>query len=866
MMEKILRPYTIVPPSLYIERSADRQVENIIKEMGRPGYVLVSRQMGKTNLLLNARRKFSSDKDKFVYVDLSNIFETDLDCFRNIIDIAIETNLDVFLDLDIEINTFRTDFSNLPPHKQHERELRMLLNRIEGKLIIVLDEIDALTKTDYSDRIFSQIRSIYFARVNYSEFDRLTYLLSGVVEPSDLIKDPNLSPFNIGYKIFLNDFNETEFREFVNKAGLNELSPDVIDRVYYWTNGNPRITWDIFSIIEDETVSIQTATDVDKIISHHYLTSFDKPPIDNIREIVKKDQQLKDAIIEINYGKGNLITDSVKQKLYLSGIINIDDKKVEIKNRIIKSSLSLNWIENLEESTKDFFQQGIEYYNKSAFKLAIDLLSKSLNDQNLTINDNNVAKLYIGLSYYYDNQFDQAKSFLTQVEFDKKELGKFYSILKLHLGYIYILEDEIENAWTVLNELVEFEPKNEFELSAKINLIQIGSKSNDQKKKELCSKYVSQIVKMEQTELELEDSKLFFEAKTVAGQYIKDFNNEILTKNELVKYLEKLESHLSFDHKTNLYLNLYELHPDDIEKIRYLSEAQKNTIENSLKFNRSNLPSFHKFSTKQLRFLEYYLFKENLYSKFNELIDYELSIRKSYSKEKVLDKLLGFLQEYKINENDIYSLAEYFYLNNPPEDFEIKKNLLTLLSNYSATHGNMLKSNYEIDLLEFIFQNDKEVFSLDLITFLAVAIDKLLNNKNYEKAYYFIKKGFEIEERIPKELKDSIILINFFELLFLKKSGYFEEAKVKANEILELSKKNKAENSKNPLLVNNLKGIINECFITINELKNRVPILKPLKPNRNDIVKVRYKNGKEITTKYKKVEIDIKNGLCIVLN
>ena len=76
-MNKILKPYTIVPSDLYIERSADRQVKSILEDMGRPGYVLVSRQMGKTNLLINARRKYANDEDRFVYVDLSNLFENE---------------------------------------------------------------------------------------------------------------------------------------------------------------------------------------------------------------------------------------------------------------------------------------------------------------------------------------------------------------------------------------------------------------------------------------------------------------------------------------------------------------------------------------------------------------------------------------------------------------------------------------------------------------------------------------------------------------------------------------------------------------------------------------------------------------------
>ena len=73
-MGKLLKPFTIIPPEFYVKRDADRQLLNIIEDMGRPGYVLVSRQMGKTNLLLNAKREAESLDDIFVYIDLSNPF------------------------------------------------------------------------------------------------------------------------------------------------------------------------------------------------------------------------------------------------------------------------------------------------------------------------------------------------------------------------------------------------------------------------------------------------------------------------------------------------------------------------------------------------------------------------------------------------------------------------------------------------------------------------------------------------------------------------------------------------------------------------------------------------------------------------
>src|SRR5258705_5918546 len=174
MSERILRPYTIIPAELYVHRSADSQLATVIGEMERPGYVLVARQMGKTNLLLNAKREIATPQDLFVYADVSNEFPELRGFFRHIIDIAAMSDDARLTDLLRMIQVNRSRTFAMPPHIEHEQELRVLLNSITGKLIICLDEVDALTKADFSDNVFSFVRSTYFSgRVNFPEFVRL---------------------------------------------------------------------------------------------------------------------------------------------------------------------------------------------------------------------------------------------------------------------------------------------------------------------------------------------------------------------------------------------------------------------------------------------------------------------------------------------------------------------------------------------------------------------------------------------------------------------------------------------------------------------------------------------------------------------
>lgn len=865
MMGKVLKPYTIVPSNLYIERSADRQVKSIIEEMGRPGYVLVSRQMGKTNLLLNARRKYANKNDRFVYVDLSNLFDDETSCFRNIIDTAIETNLEVFTGVDIEIQKLRSQSVNLPPHKQHERELRTLLSKIEGKLIIILDEIDALTKTDYSDRIFAQIRSIYFARVNFEEFNRLTYLLSGVVEPSELIKDPKISPFNIGEKIFLNDFSFDEFHEFINKSGLDYLNEAIKERVYYWTNGNPRLTWDLFSVIEDGTDKIKNEEDVDSVVKKHYLTSFDKPPIDNIREIVKNDRALRDALIEIDYGKGDLITDAVKQKLYLSGIINLDESSVTIKNRIIRLSLSNSWIESLGEGVIDFLQKGIDFYNKSAFKLAIENLDKGIQNQILSEPELALSKLYLGLSYYYDNEVESAKTFLSEVSLNSKEYGKLFSLLKLHLGYVYLIDNEYDKAKKAFNEVIEVGILNDVYLSASINLIQLSANSNEEFEFKNAEKLLLELLKIDPSQFSLENNSLLYEVKYIAGKLIMEKNLLNYDTETRIAFFENLTENIPTKLKSNLYLSLYKC-SNGIRKEskRNLDLAFDNILLNEIKLRKPRHDFDICFSLEQIRELELFLFIEDKLGQFEKLIEYEIKIRRS-TKEKILDKLIGFAQEGNFSEEVIFQLAEYFYEKASPIDENIRKNLLMLLGSYSYKININSRKNYIIELLEFILNNDTGELDLETISLLMITVNQLLQANEIDKANFFIQRSYELENRLPEELKDTFLIINFFELIYMKKTGALNNAKQKANELLELTNSPTAKKSKNPLVNTNINGIIHECKLTLNETRNKVPVVKNKMPDRNEIVTVRYKNGEIKTSKFKKVEMDVRRGICIII-
>lgn len=441
-MAEQLKSCTIVPRQFYVERDADRQLKSIIDEMERPGYVLVSRQMGKTNLLLHTKEIYENDREVYVYIDFSTVDDlNERDFFRNVIDTAIETHYDIFNEANAIISSLRQD-STLSNQKQYIREVRILLRYVE-KLVFIFDEIDALTKTNYSDKVFSQIRSDYFQRVNFKELHKLTYILSGVIEPKDIIKNPNISPFNIGQKIYLDDFTEKEFSSFVDKTHI-PLAEDIRKRLFYWTNGNPRMTWDICVSIQN--IEHLTVDQLDAKIGEKYFKSYDIAPIDTIRDMVSKDKLLREALVQLYYGKSNELGNSLKQKLYLAGIVNYRNDDIVIKNPIVEKALSLDWVLKLQSTEPNYLDRVYNcIYIRHDYLEAIRILEKMVLLSPSDKKERNKIYLYLGVSYYRTVKFAKALSSLQKiVRTDETE----EEVIQANLleGYVHVNQDETQDA------------------------------------------------------------------------------------------------------------------------------------------------------------------------------------------------------------------------------------------------------------------------------------------------------------------------------------------------------------------------------------------------------------------------------------
>ncbi len=698
-MNRILRQYTVVPKDLYVERRADRQLRDILNDMERPGYVLVARQMGKTNMLLHAKREYESSKDIYTYIDLSHSFDNELDCFENIVDTIVDTHEDYYKTAKEKISEVRSN-KEKSAQRKHLEELRILLKNTENKLVIILDEIDALTKTTYSDNIFAQIRSIYFQRLNYPELSKLTYILSGVMEPSDIIKNPKISPFNIGQKIYLTDFSHEEFKLFIKQAGIdNALSEEILDRIFYWTNGNPRITWDLCYEIEGAIDRIKTINDVDLIVQKIYLTNYNKPPIDNIRDLVIVDKELREAIIQIYYGKEQVLSDQIKNKLYLAGITAYQENNISIKNRIIERSLSLNWLQQIEKQEKDLLQIALEYISREDFSNGLNVFEEFLDrnefDDDTDPHDVDVIYYQMGYAAYRLQQMDKALNFLLKSKFDEQTNYVFFAKRLNLLGLVYFFQNKIDESLSSFEKIISNKEKiiDDIYLKSLINYSSIII-NHDKEKIDEAESIFDRIISEE-----LFVGKKINESLKKSIMTVAYFNKATIFSNEsgAIQLLTKSILTAEPNVKCTIYLEILKIskrHKDRSEAIEkiitYLStknnRPDNRDLEKSLDFNIDRCSEFLFF------ILRYY--KKRYFDKIKPFL-------KWYDPNSIANAIGIIASTYMVNNNNSIAAMELMqdiYINIKNKEYnisdELKFNTIRLLALYEDSNKTELKSEY----------------------------------------------------------------------------------------------------------------------------------------------------------------------------
>lgn len=416
----------------YVTRKADFQLYNALKK-GDFCYVLNSRQMGKSSLLVQTRHRLQQEGFKCTTIDMTRIGSENITAMQWYKGIVTELwrGFNLLGKFNLKAWWRDEDEISLLQRLSNFIEDVLLVKFPEDNLVIFIDEIDSVLSLDFStDDLFALIRFCYNQRAVNPAYNRIAFAIFGVATPSDLIADKKRTPFNIGTAIELEGFKLEEVRPL--GKGISEKienSEGVLKEILAWTSGQPFLTQKLCQFMlnlvaekgKKEAIALPPGTEsfwvetaVKTRIIHKWESQDEPEHLRTIRDRIKTNPERAGRLLGIHQQiLQNLeatADDSREQiELILSGLAVKDGGILKVKNRIYREVFNLEWVEKQLGRLRPYsqtFDAWIASGQKDESRL---LRGKALKDAQMWAMGKSLSDL--------DYQFLAAS-----VEFDRKEV------------------------------------------------------------------------------------------------------------------------------------------------------------------------------------------------------------------------------------------------------------------------------------------------------------------------------------------------------------------------------------------------------------------------------------------------------------
>lgn len=352
----------------YVARGADAELLECLR-VGKFSYVLTTRQMGKSSLMVRTAAQLREEGCAVVIIDLTAIGQN----------LGVEQwyfsmlcHVGEKLDLEDEMEAYWDGNLRCAPLHRFMGALReVYLERKRKPLVIFVDEIDVVRSLRQfsADEFFAGIRECHNRRTEDPKLERLTFCLLGVATPSDLISDQRMTPFNIGQGINLGDFTDKDAA--VLAGGLSphrDTARILLQRVLWWTSGQPFLTQKLCAEVAKS--DSHAPKDVDMACARIFLSADAQERDDNLHFV-------RDRLLRSELGRAALLDtyarvcrnermaddhlNPVVNELRLSGIVRVVEGQLRPRNRIYSQVFNLKWVrENLPDA--ELLRQRAAFY------------------------------------------------------------------------------------------------------------------------------------------------------------------------------------------------------------------------------------------------------------------------------------------------------------------------------------------------------------------------------------------------------------------------------------------------------------------------------------------------------------------------
>jgi WD40 repeat protein len=336
----------------YVTRQADYDLLAGLRA-GQFCYVLTSRQMGKSSLMVRIASQLRAEDVAVVILDLTALGQN----------LSVEQwyyglleQLGRYLGLEDELDDYWQAHKGLGPMQRWMTAIRdVALCNASRQIVIFVDEIDIVRSLPFSsDEFFAAIRECYNRRAQEPQYQRLTFCLLGVATPSDLIRDARLTPFNIGRRIELTDFSHEEAAPLA--VGISVTGREgraLLDRILYWTGGHPYLTQRLCASVAADSAALREE-DVDRLCAGLFMAHGARMSDDNLqfvrnRLLRSEVDQMALLILYSRVRQGARVADDetnvLTSLLKLAGIVRVERGQLKVRNRIYERVFNRDWVQ-----------------------------------------------------------------------------------------------------------------------------------------------------------------------------------------------------------------------------------------------------------------------------------------------------------------------------------------------------------------------------------------------------------------------------------------------------------------------------------------------------------------------------------------